>query len=672
VFQTLLDIMEEMRARARARWGDDRLVWLPLQYGLLPEDHATQSQMDDLIARAVDDEFLEGNRVTYLLNEQFHEELPRSLEAARDYHVLWIHDFRGRNAAGAPDRIAYSQVLAYLRTLTRRVEEYDRVGRLPVFVILLDQHYYELNHSRLWLGVLERPLTERVRLAREHADMAATLGAVQDSLRDAVERSETLQLEANQYGRAWLENLVKVHVNITNPADYTFNSAQIVPIFGLPDNVMRDHRKILFYDITEEDPYRGMAVYTGMGVGEHYAGPAWEDRAIALEGPAALSVKESALALLRIQGFEEDEIPWPLRPRPLPPDYATRVAAGASEDPTRRARVLEVHNGTGYARKQVDVAKATLYTLASSGTVIQAPDALWGSQLFGGMLLGASLRGARVLVMAPSLASAPSAGWPQMARAYELLARLLVLETALAEEIGEVGGLLKVGIYHPQAPVGDLATRFGVFGPARPDARWFRELFDFHPAVDRIGARVDSMLQALEFQPVYLVEDIAPDGEPVQPRLHLKGHFVASAEAWEAVVRNERLAPVLERHLALTAATTGRRYLEPDELRADGDSLAREMSRILEDALSTDGPAAFDPAMLYLTVGSPNQDYRSLMLDGEAMVIVSGTPALVGFFDFVVIAGQCRWVETVLELQELLPEPSNVKRLLARWIKTLL
>jgi hypothetical protein len=672
VFQNLLDIAEQNRALARQRWGDDRLVWLPLQYGLLPEEHDTRTKLDGIVARAVGRSFTEGNRVAYLLTDQFQHELTRSLHAARDYHVLWIHDFPGRNAAGEPDRVAFTQMLEYLRALTRRVQEYDAAGRLPVFIILLDQLYYEVNRSRLWLRLLEDPLRERLRLDRDDPAMARELAAVQDSLRLAVETSELLRLEARQYGRDWLRNLIKVHVNVTNPADYTFNSAQIVPILGIPDNLMRDHRKILFYDLTEEDPYRGLAVYTGMGVGEHYTGPAWEDRALLLQGPAALSVRRAVLEVLTIHGFAADEIPWPLRPRPFPDDYQARIRQQPAGPGGDAARVLEVHNGTGYAPKEVEVVKATLYTLAPAGTVIKVPDSLWGSQLFGGMLLGAALRGVRVLVMAPSLASAPSAGWPQMARAYELLARLLVLEEALEDEIREAGGLLKVGIYHPEAPVGDLAARFGVFGPDRPAPDWFRELFAFHPQVASVGARVGPMLEAMQFRPDYLGGDEAVDPMAVRPRLHLKGHFIASADVWESVVRQPSLAPALEAYVALRARSMEHWRHDLFDPIGMSDDVIRRMRGVLAAGWGDGRPGTPEEAVAYLTVGSPNQDYRSLMLDGEAMVVVSGVHALVGFFDFVVIAGQCRWVESLEELQELLPEPGNVKRLLARWIKTLL
>ena len=52
-----------------------------------------------------------------------------------------------------------------------------------------------------------------------------------------------------------------------------------------PDaSVVRDHRKIVFYDLTELDPGRGAALFGGVGVGEQYASPTWEDRAVRLAG----------------------------------------------------------------------------------------------------------------------------------------------------------------------------------------------------------------------------------------------------------------------------------------------------------------------------------------------------------------------------------------------------
>jgi hypothetical protein len=294
-------------------------------------------------------QFTDGNSIYYVINEQFQVEVTRTIRQARDYHVLWIHDFRGRNDEGTPDKLSLRYVVdAYLRALTDAVRAYDARGVLPLYMIFLDQHYYEENDGRLWLDLLERPLEVVPKLPAGFEDFAARLAIARDSLRAAVAGSRLLAAESRQYGSAWLGNQVKVHVSITNQADPSFWGREIIPVVGIPDDFMRDHRKIAFFDVSEEDPFRGQAIYTGMGIGEHYAGPTWEDRSIIAQGPLLLTLKAEARQLLLGQGLSAEQIPYPLRPRALPED-----SGGSGGDPeaarqgaSRPAR-LELHNGTG-------------------------------------------------------------------------------------------------------------------------------------------------------------------------------------------------------------------------------------------------------------------------------------------------------------------------------------
>jgi hypothetical protein len=67
-------------------------------------------------------------------------EVIRMIRQTEDYHVLWIHDFRGLNAALEPDTLGYDvTVNGYLRALTDRVKEFDRTGKLPVYMMFLNQ-----------------------------------------------------------------------------------------------------------------------------------------------------------------------------------------------------------------------------------------------------------------------------------------------------------------------------------------------------------------------------------------------------------------------------------------------------------------------------------------------------------------------------------------------------
>ncbi|HXO85841.1 MAG TPA: hypothetical protein VN803_10010, partial [Gemmatimonadales bacterium] len=223
VFQELLAAIDAVRAHAERTWQDSRLVWLPLQLALRSEDHDTQEEIDGLVERAVGRSFTNGNRVWYIVNAQFQSEVLKSIHDARDYHVLWIHDFRGRNALGEPDAQSLRFVVdAYLDALTARVRVYDSVRVLPIYMIFLDQHYYEANHGRLWLDFLEHPLDSLPKLDPKFADFRERVRLAQLALRQAVQESRLLQAETAQYGASWLRNQIKVQVNITNQADPSF------------------------------------------------------------------------------------------------------------------------------------------------------------------------------------------------------------------------------------------------------------------------------------------------------------------------------------------------------------------------------------------------------------------------------------------------------------------
>lgn len=61
---------------------------------------------------------------------------------------------------------------------------------------------------------------------------------------------------------------MKVHVNVTQQSDFSFRSHHIIPgIPFAPDNLMRDHRKLVIYDVNEAEPNRGGMFVMGIGSG---------------------------------------------------------------------------------------------------------------------------------------------------------------------------------------------------------------------------------------------------------------------------------------------------------------------------------------------------------------------------------------------------------------------
>jgi hypothetical protein len=461
-----------------------------------------------------------------------------------------------------------------------------------------------------------------------------------------------LQTEARQYGEAWLDNLVKVHVSVTHPFDPSFRSRQLLPVLGLPDVVIRDHRKIVFWDVSEADPWAGAAIYTGMGIGEHYGGPVWEDRSIKVRGPALIALREQARQLLRGQGMPADRIPWALRPRrmttlPLPP-------TGADQ------RALELHNGPGYQYKPINVAKAVLYTLIPPGAVVKVPDSLWESSLYGALLAGAALRGVRVLVVAPALRTAPSSGWLQMSASHDVLSRLILFRGSLSEEIEASGGVLGVGLYNPGMGVGDVVARFHA---AYVNARQTPFLVRLLP-VDRM---LDSLLVHLVDSMPPLPADSAAAAEA--PKLHLKANFFATREGWNDLVRRPETVGVLRAYLRQLSRSGPEALVPVEEL---ADSLSRASESLVQGFRASLDSATRERVAYWLIVGSPNQDDRSMFFDGEAAVLLSGWSGIIGLIDFTLIATLSTWVEDLGQLDALLPPAGGLRWRIARWARPLL
>ena len=301
----------------------------------------------------------------------------------------------------------YISVEGYLQALTQRVREFDRTGRLPVYMILVDLNYWEGNRGRLYTDVLQDPLGARTRLPRqedpENRKLQEGIDRAQQELREAVAGSKRLQEEAARRGQGWLRKYVAVHLDVMNPADVSYRTSRLIGYLPIaPDNMVRDHRKIAFFDLTELDPAKGEALFGGVGVGEQYATATWEDRAVRLRGPAALTLKDAARRYLKANGFTDANIPPPLQPLPKPADYDERVKALEARGWT--ATAMQVHNDRGFAEKDASIASAVLYTLMPPNSLIVVPDSIWTHELWAAYLTGAALRGCHVYVIAPSAA----------------------------------------------------------------------------------------------------------------------------------------------------------------------------------------------------------------------------------------------------------------------------
>ena len=665
VFRTVTEIIETHRQGSRDHWKDSRLVWLPLHLALRLEDHDTQAELNTILEQMVKQEFKDANKAFYVVNEQFTYELSRMIHAARDYHVLWVHDFRGVNSAKkrVPDTVSYSVILNdYFGAWTDRVNDYANTGKLPVFMLFLDQHYFEANKSKFWMKLLMDPLDHKLKLPSGYESWEKEIAQAQTDLKAAISASEALQADVSRFGRKWLKNRIKLHVSITNPSDMSFRSMRTLrgaPF--IPDNLIRDHRKISFYDVTELDPGKGEAIYAGLGVGEYYVGPRWEDRSMMAKGPAVLGVKEAARKLLLSQGFKPHQIPPPLRPLPMPSDYEQKVDELRESGWTTWG--MQVHNDTGFGQKNTTLTKAVLYTMMPKGSYLVSTDQVWSSPTWAGMLVGAALRGCSVFAISPSLLNAPVDVSAAMSRSNEVFRRLIYVQQLMKEEIQEIGGRLKIGIYNIEVDVQDVVGRGEILSKNVADNPWLLEAFPFPPAVVQLVQSLSGQLALKGVTAEYLRkrEDIR------MPKLHRKTQFFASKTAIETLLPLPEWLPLLEEFsLARVDQVQRKTYLDSQRYQ---DLFIDEFRRLEQSWLDQISEEEREKAILYLTVGSHNQDLRSQFLDGEVLFVTAEFDSLLGFMDFFALVGLTTWVENIAWLEVMLPRYEGIWYRFGQWFR---
>jgi hypothetical protein len=154
----------------------------------------------------------------------------------------------------------------------------------------------------------------------------------------------------------------------------------------------------------------------------------------------------------------------------------------------------------------------------------------------------------------------------------------------------------------------------------------------------------------------------APD--TVMPKLHLKANFFASRDGWDSLVTRPEVGNAI--------ATYVGQLIGGGNARAASERLSLASQQLVEGFLAGRSDTERERAVYYLIVGSANQDYRSMFLDGEASVLLSGRAAVVGLVDFALLAALSVWVDDLGLLDELLPAPSTLQLRLARWAAPLL
>jgi hypothetical protein len=335
---------------------------------------------------------------------------------------------------------------------------------------------------------------------------------------------------------------------------------------------------------------------------------------------------------------------------------------------------MQLQNQTGYGAKPINVLKATLYETMPAGSILIVPDSLWNSPFWAGMLVGNALRGGRVFVISPALANAPSAGFPQMSRAQEIFAEMILVQQMLGDEIAAAGGSLHTGIYAVDVDVGDLVGRTELYYDnlltSPLTEAWFDSTEEENPELwaeyradnRRNKARIMKQLKELGFEPGYAVEDVGVR----EPKLHLKAQLLLNRAAINLLQKVDWVEIIRQDMVYRARQAAGEEYVD---LRATWEARQRLYKQEGEKARAETRPEDIEKAAGYLSVGSHNMDYRGMMMDGEVIYLTAGGGIVPGARDLFVIAGVSTWVETLEELEALVPAYSEWQRRVGRFIK---
>ncbi len=659
VFRGALVELKEVAKRQKERWEDSRLVWLPLQYGLVPEQYDTQDELNRLFEALVEREFTTSNEIGYLFADDFYYFYKTLLLETQYYQVTVIHDFRHKTGRYF-DQAAWSIVAdGYIEAFIRAIQAMDRGERdiLPEFFLFLDEHYYRTNKSRPIVDLLEN-LSRRGPVTLADPTLQERVRRQQQRLRDVIEASSALK----RFGKDYVKNAVRIQVNITHQFDPTFKE----------DAVARDHRKLAFRDIFEDDPALGVAVFTGEGIGEYYLGRSWEDRSLALRGPDLVKLKTEVRELFLSQGFREDEVPYYLRERPFPDDYDRRCQALHARGWT--ASALTTMNEPGFREKTASVARMALYNLMPKGSLLLVPDSIWASDFWASYFVALGLRGVQVYAVAPSKDHAPSDAIPTLEIIRESLAGMLRGAEILREEMKAAGGSLQVGIFSSDFDVCSPSQRVDVFLRSDADSVLLAGGLRLHPAIRQAFVRERETLLGMTDTLLHVVDR----GGDRKTKLHQKTQFFSTREGVGILDRPEWssfLDSYLEHHR--------HRCRQPDRVAAGvqpvwlraGEGTMEAGSAVVdgfEAALAAEAPEDLRRVAYFLMIGSQNQDRRGMLLDGEVTVTVAGYESLVALMDFVFVLKASHWLDSSQAVDAYYPKASNLIKTISHWIHNLI
>jgi hypothetical protein len=228
----------------------------------------------------------------------------------------------------------------------------------------------------------------------------------------------------------------------------------------------------------------------------------------------------------------------------------------------------------------------------------------------------------------------------------------------LNNEIKTAGGVLQVGLYKCKDNVQNVGSKLASYNDSISNGESLANLFSVHSEIIDI---LKSECLVWENGNVKIIQ-LASWDESEAPKLHLKAQFFANQEALQ-FLQDSTWVGALNRYLELR-----RRQISGEVQVENGVS----PSAFGENFPQVWSSHSTESRIVYLTVGSHNQDRRSMMLDGEALVLVSGFESLIGAIDFAMLMGSAHWVGSKEELTTEFSEQKSLVKSILGWIKDLI
>jgi hypothetical protein len=222
----------------------------------------------------------------------------------------------------------------------------------------------------------------------------------------------------------------------------------------------------------------------------------------------------------------------------------------------------------------------------------------------------------------------------------------------LGPAIGAAGGDLRIGLYALPVDEHGFASRADRWARQVDASPFLRTLWPFAPAVLPIVARAgrDSTQVRL------------PGDSALFPKLHQKVQFFATGEFWQAITGSPEWPAFMAAYLRYRKTTYP---LTGEE--AEGTALPDSLEQIAERLLAQG--AGVPRAASFAMVGSQNQDYRGMFMDGEVGVLFTGAESLLPLVDLVFMVGTVTWIDDQATLDRLLPPVGEFQRRVARVAK---